>query len=108
MKRVVTTIIIATLTLLGFAAGAQARLARVLVTTTARTTRLAGEGPNLSLESVTVDGSDLTNGAGDGTDSATMYGNGIVARFTQRGRSYYVTTVGVVGRSRLTIAYSLS
>ena len=88
-------------------AGPRTYTTRLVARTTARTIELRGSGQNLHLASVTVDGRQLAFGDGGGSETATMYGDGVIVRFTQHGDAYAASVVAIAGRPEIVVRYSI-
>jgi hypothetical protein len=85
----------------------KARTLRIVAGSVARTVRLAGSGPHLRLNSVRVNGHELTMGEGNGSHVATMYGEGVVVRFLQHRNTYSASVVAISGHPLVRISYFL-
>ena len=84
------------------------RTLRLVASTTASTTTVSGVGMNLHVGRVRANGHDLDFGDGAGSRTATMYGDGVIVRFTQRQTAYSVSVVAITGHPVIAVRYSVS
>ena len=81
---------------------------RLVASTTASTRNVSGAGINLHIDSVRANGHALQFGDGAGSRTATMYGDGVIVRFTQRRTAYFVSVVAITGHPVIVVRYSVS
>lgn len=113
MRRLAAAVVLVT----SFLAGSSSALAlirsksytlRVVAGILARTVRLNGSGANLRVNSVRVNGQELTIGDGNGSGIATMYGDGVIVRFVERRHTHSASVVAIAGHPVVRIRYTVS
>lgn len=67
---------------------------------------LAGRGENMFIARISIDGQEAADAEGN-SQRITVYGDGVVLRFTQRGNLHVVSTIAL-GSATVRIRYSLS
>ncbi len=81
---------------------------RIVASIAVRTVRLDGSGANLRLNSVRVNGHELTIGNGSGSRTATMYGEGVIVRFVEQSNTYSASVVAISGHPVVRISYTVT
>jgi hypothetical protein len=88
--------------------GARTYTAKIRASTTVRNVTLHGAGVNLQLRAVRVNGKDLTFADGGGSRTATMYGAGVIVRFTERHDGFRAAVVAITGHPVVQVSYNVS